>query len=189
MNLNLKDIRLLPNIISTFRLLLALPMSLIFFNYNKLSHSNYLIVSLIFIAFLSDLLDGFIARRKNQISELGKVIDPLADKILTGIIVLFMWYNDQFSTSLLVVILARDVIIFISGIYLSYKIGSVIASDYVGKATIFSIGIYILFKLVAETTTGNIDNLLYFIVISLSIISLINYLIRGIKLLGKNGNI
>jgi CDP-diacylglycerol--glycerol-3-phosphate 3-phosphatidyltransferase len=189
MNVNLRDIWLTPNLISIFRLLLAVPICIIFLNYEELTGGNYFIIGFIFLAFLSDILDGFIARKTNQVSELGKMVDPLADKVLTSIIVIFMWSLNYFSAEFLVVILLRDIIIFVSGVYLSRKLQVVIASDYVGKATVLSIGIYILFKLFTNSSSGVLESVLFWLVISLSVISLINYYIRGIRLLKNNGNL
>lgn len=188
MNISVKDIWLAPNLLSLFRLLLALPILIIFINYNNLEGANYYILLIIMVAFLSDLLDGFVARKLNCVSELGKIIDPIADKTLTAIIVISMWYYEYFSDIFLLIIVARDLLILVSGIIVSKKIGYVIPSDYIGKSTIFSIGLLIIFKLSFNNAPGIINNLLSAIVIILAIISLINYFIKGIKILKSNGN-
>lgn len=188
MNIKSQDIWLLPNLISLFRLLLTLPTITIFLNYNRLVNSNYFILLIILVAFISDLLDGFVARKLNCISELGKIIDPLADKSLTAIIIISMWYYEYFSTTFLFIIIFRDVLILISGIFVSKKIGYVIASDYVGKSTIFSIGLLIIYKLVFHNAPEFVTDLLTYLVIALTIASLVNYFIKGLKLIRNHGN-
>ena len=70
----------LSNIISLLRLLLAIPVCIgILYDW-----SDSLLLILALLAYISDILDGFLARMYNDISEWGKILDPLADKILVG---------------------------------------------------------------------------------------------------------
>ena len=82
----------IPNILSLFRIILV-PFFVFFF----LSGKYAVAVILIFISGITDLLDGKIARHFNQISELGKLLDPAADK-LTQITVAFTFFI-HFSNS------------------------------------------------------------------------------------------
>lgn len=81
------DVFSLPNLVSLFRLILALPVYFIVAKINIDEFYRYLTLILILIAFLSDLIDGLIARKRNQISEFGKIIDPLADKVFIFLLV------------------------------------------------------------------------------------------------------
>jgi len=92
MKVDFREIIYVPNLISLFRLLLIIPFTVLFQNFFNNGSIRYYIVMLCLIAYLSDILDGFIARKTNQISELGKIIDPLADKILVGGIVLNLFF-------------------------------------------------------------------------------------------------
>ena len=100
--------------------------------------------TLCMIGYISDVLDGFLARKLNQVSELGKIIDPLADKICIVTIIVILFITDQISTLFFAVIVLRDLIIFLGGIYVSKKIDKVLPSNLLGKITVFSIGLYIL---------------------------------------------
>lgn len=89
----------LPNKLSIFRILL-IPIIMILYSipswqvnwilYPNLSISNFIVLILVFIGALTDLLDGHIARKYNLVTDLGKFLDPLADKLLTltGFIIL-----------------------------------------------------------------------------------------------------
>jgi len=70
-------IKLLPNILTTLRLILAVPVCLLILNENYSA-----VLWLAFIAGLSDGVDGYLARRLNALSYYGAVVDPLADKAL-----------------------------------------------------------------------------------------------------------
>lgn len=100
----------IPNIITTYRLIIALLIPILFF------YSSFNVVSILFItAILSDLIDGFLARRWNVVSTYGKVADAIGDKLLalstssTFIVAI----NKNFTISLMLELL----ILAINGIY------------------------------------------------------------------------
>ena len=72
----------ISNGLSILRLFLVVPM--VFFLVSETPTSKYYAVGIIVVAILTDLADGFIARKLNQVTEFGKIIDPLADKILAA---------------------------------------------------------------------------------------------------------
>jgi len=94
----------------------------------------YSILALVFfvIGSLTDWVDGYVARKFNQISTLGKFIDQLADKaFITAVMIVFVW-NHQMSFWLLAVIIFRDTAV--SGIrMLAASKGKVIPANYWGK--------------------------------------------------------
>ena len=84
-----KEIQTIPNLLSIFRILL-LPIYLYF----VLRQSFYIAGAVIVVSGLSDYLDGVIARRYNQVTDLGKVLDPFADKLTQLFLILSMaWYR------------------------------------------------------------------------------------------------
>lgn len=84
-----KEIQTIPNLLSIFRILL-LPIYLYF----VLRQSFYVAGVVIVVSGLSDYLDGVIARRHNQVTDLGKVLDPFADKLTQLFLILSMaWYR------------------------------------------------------------------------------------------------
>lgn len=84
-----KEIQTIPNLLSIFRILL-LPIYLYF----VLRQSFYVAGAVIVVSGLSDYLDGVIARRYNQVTDLGKVLDPFADKLTQLFLILSMaWYR------------------------------------------------------------------------------------------------
>lgn len=84
-----KEIQTIPNLLSIFRIFL-LPIYLYF----VLRQSFYIAGAVIVVSGLSDYLDGGIARRYNQVTDLGKVLDPFADKLTQLFLILSMaWYR------------------------------------------------------------------------------------------------
>jgi len=78
----------IANMMSMTRVLLMLP---ILYLFNKNTPESKLLLFLVMaLAIFTDYLDGFLARKFNQESELGKIIDPLADKICIGLLVIYL---------------------------------------------------------------------------------------------------
>lgn len=188
MHFDIKEIYLIPNLITLFRLFLAIPIIYISLNYNEITNSNNYIFILIIIAFFSDLADGFVARKMGQISEMGKLLDPLSDKILTAIIIILFWMLNFVPFLYLIILLSRDIIIFVGGILLAKRIGTITPSNYFGKVTIFTIGLYFL-SILLFGSNGISSNIMLYVSGTLSILSIIIYFKRGLKLYKNHGNI
>ncbi len=93
-------------------------------------------LALLGIAALTDKLDGVIARRYNQITEWGKILDPLADKIGIAVVAIVLVQLGQIPLWFLLAIVARDVLILAGGMYLKRRRGIVEQSNLLGKWTI-----------------------------------------------------
>ncbi len=122
-----------PNVISLLRLLLIPFLLLLVLHIN-----DRLFPWMIFLYFFTvslDFLDGFIARRYAQESEWGKILDPVADKILVLSLLLALTFKANFPVWLAVIIILRDLLILLASIVL-YKGKRIISSSLVvGKVT------------------------------------------------------
>lgn len=179
----------IPNIISFIRILLIFP--LIYFLIYPYSGSKTIVITILLLMYISDLLDGYLARKLNQISETGKIIDPLADKIaiVSAVIVLFL--QGRIETWFFIIVVLRDLLILFFGLYLKTKNKVVLMSNYPGKIAVLSIGITILFIIINDNNSELLNLLigyLYYISVVLIIYSLILYLIRFYKTRGVNKN-
>lgn len=188
MNLEFNRIYTLSNLISFVRILLAIPIYYYVSNIIEIEGARYILLSLYILAYITDIADGYFARKFNQISELGKIIDPLADKILVILVVAYLYYYEIIPDFYFFIIILRDIIIFSGGIYVSKKIGKVLPSNNLGKITVLSIGFFII----AVTMGATKNDLAYQILIVLSIIlsfaSIVFYGYRGIKEIKKANN-
>lgn len=173
------DFNTIPNYISIFRLLLAIPFYFLLQNIQMDFYYRYYILTLIFIASASDLLDGFFARKLNQISEFGKIIDPLADKVLIILIVTQLYMLNEIIGLYFWIIITRDIIIFVGGIFVSKKIGKVLPSNMIGKITVISIGIFIVLTIISIPKHNFFYHSFFYLSIILSIISVIAYSLRS----------
>ena len=104
---------------------------------------DYWAFGLMLLAAATDILDGVLARVRNTVSSFGKIIDPLADKICMGAIVLFLIALRNFPVWLVILILARDAAIVLTGAVLIRRYKIVFPSKFWGKLYSFSVALLI----------------------------------------------
>ncbi|MBL8006567.1 MAG: CDP-alcohol phosphatidyltransferase family protein [Ignavibacteria bacterium] len=167
--INQRDIFLLPNLISAVRIILLIPVSYLLLT--DFEGQNTLIIILVLCMYLSDLLDGFLARKMNLVSESGKIIDPLADKISVTVIALILLYLGKIPLWFVAVVVLRDILISVFGIYLDRKKDIRLMSNTAGKIAVFSIGLIILFAVINSQLSLKINTYLYFVSLILILFS------------------
>lgn len=129
----------LSNLLSILRGILVLPMAYALMN----SHSTAVVLICIG-AVITDILDGYFARKFKQETESGRIIDPLADKIFVGAMVVVLSVMGKVPAWFLISILTRDVLIFTGGMYVKNRYGFVLPSNYPGKIAVVCISLTLL---------------------------------------------
>ncbi len=109
-------------------------------------------VFFILIASFTDFLDGYLARKLHQITDFGKVIDPLADKIGIGIVALCLVIAKDIPLWYFIVVLSRDAIIFVGGMYIRRQKGVVPQSNMAGKIAVNIIALALLLSIFKTPT-------------------------------------
>ena len=170
------------NSLSFLRLLLVIPAWIAFNNFDE-NLARYSVAAIGVIATITDILDGYLARKLNQITEFGKVIDPLADKVLIVFVVLNLFLIGEIPDYYFYMIVARDLLILTGGLIVSKKLGKVLPSDYIGKATVLAISFTLLMILLNVDRASLPYLLLYYLSIILIFVSLGNYILKAIKAL------
>lgn len=187
MKFNNDKIFTISNLISFLRLLLVIPLWFLLDQYSN--HTvRYITFALCVFAAATDMLDGYLARKLNQITELGKIIDPLADKAAMAVIVIKLYIIGEINDFYFLSILLRDVLIFLGGIYVSRKLGKVLPSNKLGKLTVLNIGFVILFILLGFNKDNVVFDIFYYSSIILIFLSFIAYVIRAKEFLLKKAN-
>ena len=151
-------------------------------NYTMRIVANVLFI----IASLTDLFDGKIARKYNMVTNFGKFMDPLADKLLVCSALICLIELGQLAAWVVIVIISREIII--SGFRLvAADNGVVIAASYWGKfKTTFQMiaVILLIFDIPALRMVANITVV---IAVALTIISLVDYVAKNYRILTEGG--
>lgn len=175
-----KDLMTIPNAISFTRILLITPFVAFFIK------EMYVAAAVtVGISGLSDLFDGMIARKFNQESELGKVLDPLADKLTLIAVGICLIFIEPYVLPLMIIMVAKDVLMIIGGtIVINQGVIPPKASWY-GKVSTFMFYISVA-MVVLMAILGYKNETLTFTVLGVTagmmIFSLINYAIIFFKI-------
>lgn len=132
----------ISNIISFTRPLFVIPA--IWFMSRETPQGNLLAVVFIFLAGVTDWADGFLARKFKQQSELGRVIDPLMDKICAAGVGIYLAFFRDFPMWFLVLILTRDLIIIALGFLMTSRRNKVPESNWYGKVAVTALAIVMI---------------------------------------------
>ena len=164
------------NAVSFFRVLLVIPVWITISQGLK-----EWTLTIMVVAYLSDLLDGFVARMTGTVSEWGKVIDPLADKIFVIVAIIALYVNGYVETWYFLLIILRDALIFFVGIWAQRKLGVVLPSNWWGKAAVLTISLTLFLSVIGVSY----DVFLLSVVASsgLAILSVVMYGLRLASLL------
>ena len=92
--------------------LVGIDMPKYLFNGNIHIELKYLIAGFLFvIASLTDFLDGFVARKYNMVTDFGKMVDAISDKLLTNTVLIILACDGKISSIVVVIIIARDIVV------------------------------------------------------------------------------
>lgn len=170
----------LPNKLTTMRVIL-IP----FFVFFMLApyfegYGNYIAVVIFIVASLTDMLDGKIARKYNLVTNFGKFMDPLADKLLVCSAMICLIETGQLAAWIVIVIIAREFII--SGFRLvASDNGVVIAASYWGKfkTTFQMLMVIVLIVNIDHPVFRVLGTVLTYVALVLTIVSLVDYIVKN----------
>lgn len=177
----------LPNKLTVMRVIL-IPFFVAALLYdNGSSQTMRIVANVIFIvASLTDLFDGKIARKYNLVTNFGKFMDPLADKLLVCSALICLIQLGQLSAWVVIIIISREFII--SGFRLvAADNGIVIAASYWGKfKTTFQM-IAVILMIFNIPALATVTMIMLVIAVVLTVISLVDYVAKNIEVLTKGG--
>ena len=180
----------LPNKLTVFRVILIVPFVLVMLGsyaewpwYMALfggiaGYADYIALGIFIIASLTDLLDGRIARKYNLVTNFGKFMDPLADKLLVCAALICLVEMDRIPAWIVIIIMSREFII--SGFRLVAADNRVvIAANYWGKfKTTFQM-VMVCLMIANIDALAVVTQLVMWIAVLLTVISLIDYMAKN----------
>lgn len=174
----------IPNIITLVRITLIPVLVYVFFRYFE---KPYLPASIYLVIAVTDLLDGFIAKNFNMVSDAGKVLDPIADKLfLNTMLVCFMIKDGSpIITILFIVNAAKELYLVIAGSVL-YSRRFIMSSKFIGKAAAFvlNVGMITWFFIPYMEALRTVCNVLFVCGLVLSLSAAVYYTIAVYKQTG-----
>ena len=170
----------LPNTLTLFRVIL-IPFFVFFLLTSMFGgYSDYIAVAIFVVASITDFLDGKIARKYNLVTNFGKFMDPLADKLLVCSALICLVELSRIPAWVVIVIIAREFII--SGFRLiASDNGIVIAASYWGKFKTASqmIMVIVLILNIPNRVFEILGTVLIYLSLVLTVVSLIDYLVKN----------
>lgn len=177
-----KKIITIPNILSFFRICLIPVIVWLYTVEHNYVWTGYVLI----LSGVTDITDGFIARHFHMVSNLGKILDPIADKLTQGIMLICLLLRFRLMIVPFVLLIAKEIYMSVSGILVIQRTGIMCGAEWHGKAaTCFLYGMMILHIFWHEITP--VVSMVFIIACSMMIgVSFVLYGIRNRKLLKKD---
>lgn len=168
----------LPNKLTVIRVILIIPFVVIMLTNFLADYSKWIALGIFCIASITDTLDGFIARKYNLVTNFGKFMDPLADKLLVCAALVCLVEQGAMPAWIVIIIMSREFII--SGFRLvAANKGVVIAASMWGKVKTV-VQMIMIIMLIANIEILNIVTVIVmYVATALTIISLIDYIVKN----------
>lgn len=169
----------IPNILTLLRIAL-IPVAVIFIYQDKQSFFTLTIIVLV-LAIFTDILDGQIARRTNQVTNIGKLLDPVADKLMVVSVMIAMSDINIIAGWIVIIIVARELLA--TGIRaIAADSGVVISANWWGK---FKTGFQFAALIILLMGKRELGTIVLYIAVVLAVFSVIIYLIDYFKVINK----
>ena len=168
-----------PNTLTVLRVIM-IPFFVLFMLGDITSVDKYIALGIFIAASLTDTLDGYLARKNNQVTNFGKFMDPLADKLLVCAAMICLMDLDRLPSWIVIIIISREFII--SGFRLiAADNGIVIAASWWGKIkTVTQMAMIILMLLGVNKVIGTI---LVVLATIFTVVSGVDYIVKNISVL------
>jgi CDP-diacylglycerol--glycerol-3-phosphate 3-phosphatidyltransferase len=181
----------IPNVLTIIRMILIPVFVILFFNNQKMAA-----LAVFCIASFTDFLDGFLARKLNQVTDFGKLFDPLADKLMVLTVMVCQTFWGPLPLVAVLIVALKELVMVLGGMFMLSK-NVVVYSNIYGKAAqVGFIASLILSFFHDKFEDGNIkvlgmtpDILLLWITVALAIIAMVVYAagaVKQIKNVGEN---
>ncbi len=172
----------LPNKLTVLRMAL-IPLFIACF-YFKVSWWNIPTAIIFILAYATDMFDGYYARKHNMVTDFGKLMDPMADKMLTTSALIMLVFKGMLSPIPALVIILREFII--SGCRLVWAgKGKVVAANWLGKiktiTQFIAIALILLHDPLIVALGFPLDSIVLWISVVFAIWSLVDYLYKNAK--------
>ena len=154
------DKKQIPNILSIVRLLMVPLFIIVYFGTNRVS--SLIGAAIIYSAAgITDVVDGYLARKNNWITDMGKFLDPLADKLMQAAAAFCLVIDGLLPVLVLIVFIIKELTMLIGGIIILKKRNTVVASIWVGKFATAVFYLTVMFLIISSAFWTNRPDWVY----------------------------
>ena len=173
----------IPNLMSLFRLLL-IPALIWLYCVKK---NDAATTAVLVLSGLTDVADGFIARRFNMVSELGKALDPAADKLTQAAMLYCLLSRFCGFWLLLALLVVKESINAVTQLIVARKAGHVLGAEWHGKLSTVMLYAIMILHLVWGSIPGPVSDICIGACAAIMVLSLVLYSIRNVRILRSTG--
>ena len=166
-----ENIMTVPNLLSLFRLAL-IPVIIWFYS---VKHKYRAAIGLILLSGASDIADGFIARHFNMVSDLGKILDPIADKLTQGALLVCLISKFKAMWSLIIIFSICEILMVLMGIIAIRKSDRVCSARWHGKLNTVVIYSSMMALIIFQSIPVTLANIMIALCNAVTILSLVLY--------------
>ena len=175
----------IPNVLTMIRLLLVPVFVVVYFR--TTAEPKYAALAIFAAASLTDMLDGYLARKLNQITDFGKLFDPLADKLMVLSALVCQAVTGVFPWAAVIVVACKELVMVLGGLFMLSR-DVVVYSNIAGKAAqvCFILSLILSFFHVPLAEWGTrLDLILLWITVGLAILAMVVYAAEYLRSLKK----
>lgn len=169
----------IPNILSFIRLLMIPVFVVYYFKYSEPS-VTYKAALIYLLAWFTDALDGYLARKNNWITDLGKVLDPVADKLMQFAAALCFAVDNAWFLIVAIPLFIKETIMLIGGILVKRRKKVVVQALWYGKLATVILFICALLRIFIRDSIA-LDSVICVVMLSMLIFSLMMYYLKVFK--------
>ncbi len=177
MKMSKQEVFTIPNILSFLRILMIPVIVVLYCVYKKYLWATGIII----VSGITDMVDGKIARKYNMISDLGKILDPIADKLTQAAVVLCLSIRYPYMLWMFVLMFVKELIMGITGILSIRYSGNVHSADWHGKIVTMLLYAMMVLHLAWVDMPMQVSNIILLVCAVMMVISLALYTFHNIK--------
>ena len=174
-----KKIVTIPNLLSLFRLLLIPVIFWTYFGRRDLLMTSFVLI----LSGITDIVDGWVARHFNMISDLGKMLDPVADKLTQMAMLACLVDRYRLMLVPLILLIIKELFAAVTGIMSIYKTKVVMGAVWHGKVTTASLYTMMIIHLVWLNIPAVVSNIIIGLCVAVMLLSFVLYGIRNIRMI------
>ncbi|MDD7218431.1 MAG: CDP-alcohol phosphatidyltransferase family protein [Clostridia bacterium] len=183
-----KELFSIPNLMGYFRILM-LPVFLVCYHRAETPKDFVFTFLILGVIFLSDALDGYVARKYNMVTNFGKILDPVADKLVQGTLALAVASRHPLMKVFFLVFIIKEAYMAIMGLYLIKAKSSLNGAQWFGKICTAVIDIGVLILLFIPQMPETISNAIIILMLITELFVTIKYIIFHVNIIRKKSEL